>query len=92
MRRREFFALVGGAVVASPFSVRAQQLAMSVVGWLNPQPLSSSRQFLDGFRKGLGEADSNEGKNEMIELRPANGKRGRLPALADDLVRRGGSR
>jgi len=25
----------------------------------------------------------------MIELRPADGKRGRLPALADDLVRRG---
>jgi putative ABC transport system substrate-binding protein len=62
---------------------------MPVVGWLNPQPLSSSRQLLDGFRKGLGEAGFVKGKNVMIELRPANGKRGRLPALADDLVRRG---
>ena len=68
---------------------QAQQSAMPIVGWLNPQPLSSSRQLLDGFRKGLGEAGFVEGKNVMIELRPANGKRGRLPALADDLVRRG---
>jgi putative ABC transport system substrate-binding protein len=74
---------------ALSFPAQAQQSAMPVVGWLNPQPLSSSRQLLDGFRKGLGEAGFVEGKNVMIELRPANGKRGRLPALADDLVRRG---
>ena len=62
---------------------------MPVVGWLNLQPLSSSRHMLNGFRKGLGEAGFVEGKNVMIELRPADGKRARLPALADDLVRRG---
>ncbi len=75
-------------LLAAPLTGDAQQAA-AVVGWLNPQPLSSSRQLLDGFRKGLGEAGFVEGKNEMIELRPAHGKRGRLPALADDLVRRG---
>ncbi len=62
---------------------------MPVVGWLNPQPLATSRKHLDGFRKGLGEAGFVEGKNVMIELRPADGTRARLPALADDLVRRG---
>ena len=74
---------------ARSFPAQAQQSAMPIVGWLNPQPLSSSRDFLDSFRKGLGEAGFVEGKNVMIELRPADGKRGRLPALADDLVRRG---
>jgi len=89
MRRREFIALVGCAAAAWPLTVHAQQSAMTVVGWLNPQPVKTSRHLLDGFRKGLGEAGFVEGKNVMIELRPANGKRGRLPALADDLVRRG---
>ncbi len=68
---------------------QAQQSAMPIVGWLNPQPLASSRPNLAGFRKGLGEAGFVEGKNVTIELRPADGKRARLPALADDLVRRG---
>ncbi len=89
MRRRELLAMMAGVVAAWPLSVHAQQSAMPAVGWLNPQPLSSSRQLLDGFRKGLGEAGFVDGKNVMMELRPADGKRARLPALADDLVRRG---
>jgi len=89
MKRRQFIALVGGAAAVWPFPVCAQQSAMPVVGWLNLQPLSTSRNLLEGFRKGLGEAGFVEGKNVMIELRPGDGKRARLPALADDLVRRG---
>ena len=89
MIRRISFIVAALAILATAYSATAQQSAMPVVGWLNPQPLSSSRQLLDGFRKGLGEAGFVEGKNVMIELRPADGKRGRLPALADDLVRRG---
>jgi len=89
MRRREFIALVGCAAAAWPLTVRAQQPAVPVVGWLNPRPLKSNRDHFAAFLKGLGEAGFVEGKNVMIELRPANGKRERLPALADDLVRRG---
>ncbi len=74
---------------ANPAAVRAQQSAKPVVGWMHPRSLNASRHFLGGLRKGLGEAGFVEGKNVMIELRPADGKRARLPALADDLVRRG---
>jgi putative ABC transport system substrate-binding protein len=75
--------------LATAYSATAQQSAMPVVGWLNPQPLSSSQPLLNGFRKGLSEAGFVEGKSVTIEFRPADGERGRLPALAADLVRRG---
>jgi len=89
MRRREFIALVGGAAAACPLRpVRAQQPAVPVVGWLNPRPPVATRQLLDDFRKGLGEAGFVEGKNVMIKLRPGGGGQS-LQERADDLVRRG---
>ncbi len=88
MRRREFFALVGGAAAAWPLPVRAQQPAVPVVGWLNATPLKFGQTQLDGFRKGLGEAGFVDGKSVTIELRPSGGGK-RLPEQADDLVRRG---
>jgi putative ABC transport system substrate-binding protein len=89
MTRKIAFLAATLAILATAYSATAQQSAMPVVGWLNPQPLSSSRPLLNGFRKGLSEAGFVEGKSVTIELRPADGERGRLPALAADLVRRG---
>ena len=87
MKRREFVTLVSGAAAAWALPVSAQ--AVPVVGWLHISPLASSPLLFESFRKGLGEEGFVEGKNVMIELRTADGKRARLPALADDLVRRG---
>ncbi len=58
MTRKLAFLVTAVACVlaANPAAVRAQKSAMPVVGWLNPQPLASSRHLLNAFLKGLGEA------------------------------------
>jgi putative ABC transport system substrate-binding protein len=78
-------ALVGGAAVAWPFVVYAQQPAMPVIGFLHTTEGYSP--FLDEFRKGLAGAGFFEGQNVRIEYRWAEGYYDRLPELAADLVR-----
>ena len=88
MRRREFIGMVGGASFWSAVA-RAQQADMPVVGVLSPQssgPLMTKR--IESFLKGLSEANYVDGQNVRIEYRWAEGRYDRLPALADDLVRR----
>ena len=88
MRRRKFIAALAGAA-AFPFAVRAQQLGLPVIGVLSPQPpgpIVASR--IAGFLRGLSELQYVEGRNVAIEYRWAEGRYDRLPALADDLVRR----
>ena len=81
--------LIGVFVLAAGRSLSAQESATPVVGWLNPQPLEPSRWLFDGFRDGLSDGGFVDGKNVKLELRPADGKRERLPGLAADLVRLG---
>lgn len=86
MKRREFIAILGGAVLM-PLAVRAEQ-AMPVIGLING---TSARQYepqVAAFREGLRQAGFVDGENVTIEYRWAEGDYSRLPALAADLVKR----
>jgi putative ABC transport system substrate-binding protein len=82
MRRRKFLTLLGGAAVAWPFAARAQQrfkLGLLETG-------GDSSFFTVPFMRKLEEMGYVEGKNLVIERRPAEGNTARLKDFATDLV------
>src|SRR5262245_65233967 len=88
MRRREFVTLFGCTAVAWPFSVRSQQAARPVIGFMSARSPYDTGPVLQAFLKGLGEAGFFDGQNVTIEYRWARGEYDRLPALAAEFVQR----
>jgi putative ABC transport system substrate-binding protein len=79
--------LLGGALAVSR-TLRAQQKAMPVIGYLGIGGWSHnpSNPFVAALRQGLAETGYVAGQNVAIEYRWAEGHYDRLPALAADLV------
>jgi ABC-type uncharacterized transport system substrate-binding protein len=86
VKRREVLSLLGGATAAWPLLAKAQQPAMPVIGLLSGTT-RESRQ-IDAIWKGLNQLGYIDGQNVGIEYRWAEGQFDRLPALAEELVRR----
>jgi putative ABC transport system substrate-binding protein len=85
MKRREFIAFLSSAATW-PLTVRAQQRALPVIGFLSSRAPGESEGVVAAFRKGLAETGFVEGENVSIAFRWAEGHYERLPALASDLV------
>ena len=80
MKRREFIGFLGGAAIAWPVAVRAQQ--PTVIGFLGPGSAASDVYRVTAFRQGLKDAGYVEGQNLTIEYRWAESHYDRLPAMA----------
>src|ERR1700693_3283553 len=87
IRRREFIAGLGSAA-AWPMVAGAQQAAVAVIGYLNPQSADNSKNVTLAFLQGLKESGYVEGRNVAVEYRYAENQFDRLPGLAAILVRR----
>jgi putative ABC transport system substrate-binding protein len=89
MRRRQFLSGIAGfASAAWPLALWAQQPKTPVIGFLSSASPDQDAGRLRGFRLGLSETGSVEGRNVTIEYRWAEERNDRLPAMAADLIQR----
>ena len=87
MDRRAFIGNIAGGLVAAPLAAGAQQAAkVTRIGLLSLNASSASPQFFEPFLQRLRDLGYVEGRNVVIEIRDAEGKPERLPALAAELV------
>lgn len=84
MKRREFIALLGGAVV-SPYPALAQQVR--TIGLLGSGSEAAQRQWTAAFVQRMAQLGWNEGGNLKIAYRWADGQNARFAELAAELVK-----
>ena len=89
MKRRTALTALGGIVAGVAVGAKAQAVSMPVIGFLNAASAEPFAHVVRAFRLGLNETGYVEGKDVAIEYRWADDQYDRLPALAEDLVRRG---
>jgi putative tryptophan/tyrosine transport system substrate-binding protein len=84
--RRVFVGTLTGGLLAAPRSSEAQQPAkVPRIGFLSLN-LAPNSHLHEAFRQGLRDLGYIQGRNIVIEIRDAEGKYERLPALAAELV------
>ena len=86
MRRRDFIKGIAGSTVVWPLAARAQQPALPVLGILLVFSRESGRTFTEPLRAYMQALGYVEGRNITFDVRYADGKADRLPALAVELV------
>jgi putative tryptophan/tyrosine transport system substrate-binding protein len=87
MKRREFFAALGGAALAGPIAAVAQQPAgIPRIGILMGANPSDEAAKLEAFRGALERLGYVDGQTILIELRYAMGEPDRFGSLARELV------
>jgi putative tryptophan/tyrosine transport system substrate-binding protein len=84
MRRRDFITTLSAGMASWPFTARAQQPKMPVIGYLCS--ISNDAEVLASFRRGLADLGLIEGQNVRVIYQYADGQYDRLPGLAADLV------
>jgi putative tryptophan/tyrosine transport system substrate-binding protein len=84
MRRRDFIAFVGGAILAWPHVLRAQQPARV---WRIGFIAHRYEKFYDPLFSGLRELGYVEGQNLIVERRYAQGNAERFKEFAQEMVR-----
>jgi putative tryptophan/tyrosine transport system substrate-binding protein len=82
VKRREFIALLGGAVAGWPLAARAQQARVYTIG-----VLTLTSPLLKALREGLHDAGYVEGRNLRLEIRSAAGSPDLQLERATELVR-----
>jgi putative ABC transport system substrate-binding protein len=88
MRRRDFITLLGGTAAAWPFTARAQQPAMPVVGVLYGVSEADWVDRMAAVRRGLAEIGFADGRNVVMEYRWAEGHSDQMPWMAVELIAR----
>jgi putative ABC transport system substrate-binding protein len=89
MRRRDLITLFSGSLAAWPLVAWSQQqrtpprIGFLAIGALE---LPETRAVLNAFRQGLRELGYVEGQNILIEVRAADSKVDRFPALVGELI------
>ena len=87
MDRRAFSAGVAGCLLGAPFTADAQpSTRLPRIAYLAPSLSPEASRLIAAFRQGLHEFGYVEGQNVVLELRSADGKPDRFPALAAELV------
>jgi putative tryptophan/tyrosine transport system substrate-binding protein len=86
-KRREFITLLGGGAIAWPMAARAQQAShIARIACLIPGSRESHGLFVAAFQQRLGQLGYVEGQHFVLNLKWAEGKVDRFPALARELA------
>ncbi len=88
VRRRDFFAWIGGAAIAPTLALPsdAQPILNPVIGYLSSKGETAEVSTVAAIRKGLAERNFVDGQNVKLTYRWSNGDYSRLPQFAAELV------